>query len=323
MKKIVLVFTLLLSVLYAKDEQEIVVAGPIASVSHPIFYMIENDVLKDLNKKIKFKLWNNPDELKALILNKDVDFVVLPSTVAANLYNKGVDLQLVNISVWGTLQMISRDKNLKKIEDFKGKKIAVPFRANMPDIVLQTLIKQAGFDVKKDFDIQYMATPIEALQMLILRKVDHALLVEPMVSIALRKTGSFPTKAIAPDLYRSVSLKDEYRRLFKTKNKIPQGGIAVIGKSDDKKELINRFLLEYDKALKWYKANNKEASKIVVKFLPMLDQEGLADAISHIDFESKLAIDVQKELEFFFKILEENDKRLIGGKIPDKGLYYK
>ena len=50
MKKIVLVFTLLLN-LFAKDENTIVIAGPIASVSHPILYMIEQNALKDIGKK--------------------------------------------------------------------------------------------------------------------------------------------------------------------------------------------------------------------------------------------------------------------------------
>ena len=39
------------------------------------------------------------------------------------------------------------------------------------------------------------ATPIDAMQMLILRRADHALLAEPAISIALRKTGSFPVKS--------------------------------------------------------------------------------------------------------------------------------
>ncbi|WP_418181038.1 ABC transporter substrate-binding protein [Aliarcobacter lanthieri] len=323
MKFFLLVFVLLSNILWAKDEQKIVVAGPIASVSHPLFYMIENDVLKDLNKKIEFRLWNNPDELRALILKGDVDFIALPTNVAANLHNKGVDLKLLNVSVWGILQMVSRDSSLKTIEDFKGKKIVVPFRADMPDIVFQAVIKKAGLDIKKDFDIQYVATPIDAMQMLILRRVDHALLAEPAVSIALRKTGSFPMKVIAPDLYRSISLQDEWGRLFQTEAKIPQAGIAVIGTSDDKKELIDRFLLEYDKALNWYKANNEDASKLVVKSLPMLEEKGLADSIEHIVFDNKMAIDSQKELEFFFEVLKDNDPKLIGGEIPDKSLYYK
>jgi NitT/TauT family transport system substrate-binding protein len=102
------------------DENKIKVAGPFASVSHPIMHMIENDALKDIGINIEFVLWKNPDELRALILNGDIDFIALPTNVAANLYNKGVDIKLLNVSIWGILGMISRDPNLKSLKDFKG-----------------------------------------------------------------------------------------------------------------------------------------------------------------------------------------------------------
>jgi NitT/TauT family transport system substrate-binding protein len=70
-------------------------------------------MLKRYWKKIEFKLWKNPDELRALILKKEVNFIALPTNVAANLYNKGVDIKLLNVSIWGILGMISRDPNLK------------------------------------------------------------------------------------------------------------------------------------------------------------------------------------------------------------------
>lgn len=70
MKNTILLLVLLSSFLFAKDEKMIVVAGPIATISHPLIYMQHNDALKDLGLKIEFKLWNNPDELRALILKK-------------------------------------------------------------------------------------------------------------------------------------------------------------------------------------------------------------------------------------------------------------
>src|SRR5574344_2989836 len=225
MKNIVILLLLISSFLFAKDEKTITVAGPIATISHPLIYMQESNALKDMGLKIEFKLWNNPDELRALVLKKEVDFIALPTNVAATLYNKKVDLQLINVATWGILQLVSRDKDLKTIEDFKGKTIVVPFRADMPDIVLQALIKKAGLDVKKDFTLQYLATPVDAMQMLILRRADHALLAEPAISIALRKTGSFPVKLIAPDLYRSVDLQKDWGRVFNTDAQIPQAGI--------------------------------------------------------------------------------------------------
>lgn len=322
MKKIVLVFTLLLN-LFAKDENTIVIAGPIASVSHPILYMMEQNALKDIGKKIEFKLWNNPDELRALILKKEVDFIALPTNVAANLYNKGIDLKLLNVSTWGILGLVSRDKNLKTIEDFKNKEIIVPFRADMPDIIFQALIKKANLNIKKDFKLTYVATPIDAMQMLILRRADHALLAEPAISIALRKTGSFPVKLIAPDLYRSVDLQKDWGRLFEVEPKIPQAGLAIIGEIKGKEQLITKILEEYEKAINWYKSNQKDASELVVKTLPMLEVNGLADSIDYIKFENINAQNSKKYLEFFFSVLLENDSKIIGGKLPDDNFYYK
>ena len=323
MKKIFLICFVFLFSLFAKDENKIVVAGPFATVSHPIMHMIQTDALKDLDKKVEFILWKNPDELRALILKGDVDFIALPTNVAATLYNKEVDIKLLNVSVWGILGMISRDPNLKTLKDFKDKEIAVPFRADMPDIVFQELAKKSGLDPKKDFKIQYVASPVDAMQMLILRRVDHALLAEPAISIALRKTKSFPISVVAPDLYRSVDLQKEWGELFQTKAKIPQAGIAYLGDTKGKEKLINRFLAEYEKSLNWYKQNPKEAAALVVKTLPMLEELGLADSIEHVSFESIKAIEAKEDLEFFFNILEKSEAKSIGGKIPDLNLYYK
>ena len=323
MKNIFLICFVFLLSLFAKDENKIVVAGPFATVSHPIMHMIETDALKDLGKSIEFRLWNNPDELRALILNGNIDFIALPTNVAANLHNKNVNLKLLNVSVWGILGMISRDPNLKTLKDFKDKEIVIPFRADMPDIVFQELAKKSDLNPKKDFKIKYVASPVDAMQMLILRRVDHALLAEPAISIALRKTDSFPIKLVAPDLYRSVDLQKEWGELFQTKAKIPQAGIAFLGDTKGKEELINRFIREYEKSLFWYKQNSKEAANLVVKTLPMLEVLGLADSIEHVSFESIKAIEAKDDLEFFFNILEKSEPKSIGGKIPDSNLYYK
>lgn len=324
LRKILLSFAVLLSTnLWAKKTDKIVVAGPFATVSHPMILMQKNDVLKDLGKEIEFKVWRNPDELRALALNSDVDFIAVPTNVAANLYNKGVDIKLLNVSVWGILGMLTRDKSLKKLSDFKGKEIVMPFKFDMPDIVFKEIVKAQGLDYKKDFKLKYVASPIDAMQMLIMRRVDHALLAEPATSIALRKTKSFPLKVVAPELYRSANLQKEWGEVFKIESKIPQAGIAYLGETTGKKEIIDRFMLEYKKALSWYKNNPEESSKIIVKALPMLEEKGLADSIKYVNIDSVKSNDSQKDLEFFFDILKQSNPKLIGGKSPDSNFYYK
>jgi len=323
MIKNILILTALVFTLNAaefKKVDKLVLSGPMASVSHPLLRMIETNALADVAQNVEFVMWKNPDELRALTLRGRTDFIAIPTNVAANLYNKGVDIKLLNVSIWGILGMITRDKEKKTLADFKGCEIAMPFRADMPDIVFEEIVKKQGLDPKKDFKLRYVGSPIDAMQMLIMRRVDHALLAEPAISMALRKTNSFPLKLIAPDLYRSADLQKEWGEVFHIEAKIPQAGMAQIGQQDE--YLVKRFNQEYAKALQWYKAHPKEAGVLVAKYIPMLSADAVADSMEYVLLKDVSAQDSKKDLEFFYTLLKNNKPKSIGGKLPDDGFYY-
>ena len=320
-KKIVLITSLVFSLnaVEFKKQDKLILSGPMASVSHPLLHMIETNALADIAENVEFIMWKNPDELRALTLRGRADFIAIPTNVAANLYNKGVDIKLLNVSVWGILGMITRDKSKKTLADFKGCDIAMPFRADMPDIVFEEIVKKQGLDPKKDFNLKYVGSPIDAMQMLILRRVDHALLAEPAISMALRKTSSFPLKLIAPDLYRSSELEKEWGEVFKIEGKIPEAGMAMIGKQND--YVTKRFNEEYKKSLEWYKSHPKEAGELVSKHIKMLNADAVSDSIAHVQLNDVAAKEAKKDLDFFFEVLKKNNPKSIGGKIPDDGFY--
>jgi NitT/TauT family transport system substrate-binding protein len=322
LKKILLIVSLMLtlSATEFKKVDKLILSGPMASISHPLLHMIESGALNDVANKVEFVIWKNPDELRALTLRGRANYIAVPTNVAANLYNKGVDIKLLNVSVWGILGMITRDKTKKTLADFKGCDIAMPFRADMPDIVFEEIIKKRGLDPKKDFNLKYVGSPIDAMQMLIMRRVDHALLAEPAISMALRKTSSFPLKLIAPDLYRSTKLEQEWGEVFKIEGRIPESSMAMIGKQDD--YITKRFNEEYEKATKWYKTHPKEAGILVEKHIPMLNADAVADSLEHVQIDIKSAKESKADLEFFFDVLKKNNPKSIGGKLPDDGFYY-
>jgi len=323
MNKLLLIFTVLILTTFANAKiEKLVIAGPFASVSHPIIHMISTNALSDVAEKVEFRLWKNPDELRAMVLSKEVQFTAIPTNVGAILYNKGVKIKLLNVSVWGILGMITRDKNLKTLKDFKGKEIAMPFRADMPDIVFEQIIKAQGMQMS-DFKLKYLSSPIDAMQMLIMRRVDHALLAEPAISMALRKTKSFPLKMLAPDLFRSADLQKEWGETFKVEAKIPQAGIAFLGNTKGNENLIKRFNEEYEKSLNWYKANPKKSAKLTVKTLDMLEEKGLEDSISHVRLKYVNAQEAKEDLEFFFGILKKSDPKIIGNQLPNNKFYSK
>ncbi|MGF1642051.1 MAG: ABC transporter substrate-binding protein [Thiotrichales bacterium] len=300
---------------------KLILAGPPASVSNPLIHMVESGALKDLAEQVEFVPWRDPDQLRVLAVDGKADFVAMPTNVAANLHNRGVPLKLLNVSTWGVLWMISREPDLKTLADFKGKEIAMPFRADMPDILFGLLAEKQGLDVKRDFKLRYVNNPIDAMQLLVMRRVDHALLAEPAVSMALRKTQSFPISVIAPDLHRSVDLQQEWGRLFQREARIPQAGIVALGNARTDPALTERVMQAYAQSLQWCQANAQACGELVAKQIDLLTPEAVADSMAVSQLKHVPIGEAAAELKVFFEQLDAKNPALLGGKLPDEGFY--
>lgn len=308
----------------AQRLQKLTLAGPLAAVSMPLIHMVESGALKDVAETVEFIPWKDPDQLRVLALDtrQPADFIAMPSNVAANLYNRGVPLKLLNISTWGVLWLVSRDPALKTLADFQGKEVLMPFRADMPDIVFQTLAEKAGLNPKKNFQLRYVGTPLDAMQLLIARRADHAVLAEPAASMALRKTKSFPVRLIAPDLHRSVDLQQEWGRLLQREARIPQAGIVAMERALANPALVERFQQAYAASLAWCESNPEACGALVARRIDQLTPEAVADSIRVDNAQFVTAIQARAELEYFFQLLHARQPGLVGGKLPDAGFYY-
>lgn len=300
----------------------LVLGGPPASVSDALIHMVDSGALADVAERVEFLPWRDPDQLRAMALGKKADVLAMPVNVAANLYNRGVPLALLNVSTWGILWVVTRDANVHTLADLRGKEIAMPFRGDMPDLLFNLIAEREGIDVRKDIKLRYVASPIDAMQLLILRQVDNALLAEPAVSMALRKTGSFPVSVVAPTLYRGIDMQKEWGRAFDRPPRIPQAGIVVMGALRDNPKLAARIEQEYAKSLQWCQAHAKSCGESVAKRVPMISAEAAADAIASSPLDAVPAAKARPEVEFLFQQLLERSPGLVGGKLPDDGFYW-
>ncbi|HHF0816637.1 TPA: ABC transporter substrate-binding protein [Pseudomonas aeruginosa] len=301
--------------------RHLVFAGPPSAASNPIIRMLDSGALDDLVDERTFIPWGNPDQLRALVMQNKVDFIALPTNVAANLYNRGAPLTLLNVSTWGALWMVSRKPGMKTLADFRGEEIAIPFRADMPDIVFGVLAERQGLDPHKDFRLRYTASPMDAAQLLMMRQVDHALLAEPAVSMVLRKTGSFPMSLVAPELFRSVDLQAQWVAALGREARIPQAGLAVLGTARDDVRLLERIESAYAEAADWCAENPGPCGQMVAQRMDMLSPEAVADSIRAQPSYHASARQAREELEVFFELLLQRQPATIGGKLPDSGFY--
>jgi len=303
-------------------QPRIVLAGPPALVSAPLIHMAETGALDAIAERTVFTPWRDPDQLRVMALGTQADVLAMPSNVAANLYNRGVGVTLLNIAVWGALWIVTRDGGRKALADFKGEEIAVPFRGDMPDLMLQLLAARQGMDVRRDFRVRYVPTPMEAMQLLITRRVRHALLSEPSVSMALRKTQSFPVGLVAPELHRGADLQQEWGRVFQRTPRIPQAGIAAVGALRGQPAALAAVAQAYARSAAWCRAHPLECGRMVAARIDLLTPESVADAIATSQLDAVPASAARADIDFFFQQLLARDPALLGGKLPAPGFIH-
>lgn len=305
----------------AEKLPRLILAGPSSSVSNPLIHMVESGALNDLADKVEFVSWRDPDQLRLMALNGQADVLAMPVNVAANLYNRGAKLRLLNVSSWGLLWLVSRDASLTTIADLRGKEITMPFRGDMPDILFGLLAEREGLDVRKDLRLRYVATPIDAMQLLLMRRTDHALLAEPAISMALRKASEGPLSLVAPELHRSIDLQQEWGRLLQREARIPQAGIALMASIKDNPAIAARIEQAYAASLQWCGEHAQDCGKMVARHLSMLSAEAITDSLGVAQMQAVPAAEAQDEVEFFFEQLLQRNPALIGGKLPPADFY--
>ncbi len=110
-------------------------------------------------------------------------------------------------------------------------------------------------------------------------------------------------------------------KVFQVDGRIPQAAVAVVGKLDN--QIAVRVEEEYKKAVSWYKNNPQEAGFLVKEYIDFFSPKAVSLSIPNVQIEAVSAMDAKEDLEKFFQILLENEPKLLGGKIPDEGLYFK
>ncbi|MCC6948420.1 MAG: ABC transporter substrate-binding protein [Bradyrhizobiaceae bacterium] len=287
-------------------------AGPPAPPSLYLAHLARQERLAPFAKSVRFEQWKSPDQLRAGVISGEYHVAATPVNVAATLYRKGVPVRLLDVTVWGILSILSTDPEIKSIADLKGRELAVPFRGDMPDIVLQVLLLKAGTDVK----LTYVGTPFEGLQLFMARRVASILLPEP-VSTAAQMRG----KSIGLEVRRAINVQEAWAASFGGSGQIPQAGTLVQAKlAAERPELIAAVKAGEQAAIEWIASNGPSAARLGAELF-QLDAEIVQRSLQTTPLKWRSAREARAEIERFYATLAEIDAALIGGGLPDEQFY--
>ncbi len=280
-------------------------------------YLAKQSQLQEAVKEIDFRIWKNHDQLRADAVSGTLQVSATPTSLAANLYQKGVGIKLLNVLVWGILYVFSTNKNVNTWQDLKGKTILVPFRGGLPSQLFTFLAKANNLNPQTDIKIEYTSDFAQAVQLLLAGKGDIALLSEPA------GTGAeIRGKQQNLQVRRILNLQEEWGRVTKRKPRIPQAGtLALTSLIDQHPEVIQVIQTELKSAVDWVKQNPDDASELGAENLG-LKAPIVKNSLQYTPLEMVSAAEAKEELEFWFERLIEQNPKFLGGKLPDDGFYY-
>lgn len=271
-----------------------------------------DSIKQNKNCNLEVSIYNEPIQVRKLMLQNEVDLAVLPTTMGAILYNKKVPYQLAAIPVWGTLYLFGKDTSIQNWNDLKNKRIHLMAKGMTPDVLFKYLLVQNGLDPNKDVMLDYsFPTHIELANAVAANQANLAVISEPMVSVVMQKNRS---------VYPIMDLNDEWQKLVDIP--IAQTALLVSQKFVQKnnKEL-HEILKSYNRSTTWVNQYPQQAAELIVKYniLPNIDVARNTIPRCNLDFKKTEEIEdlVQRYLQIFYNL----DPAIIGGKIPDDNFY--
>ena len=304
--------------LSAQTGSKLTLWGPPVTPSVLLAIAARDGKAKDI-RPFAVQIWRSPDQLRAGLLNGDIAASIVPSYVAANLYNQGKKVKLFNIMSEGLNYIAAPVANGKplvaSLADLAQHSLIIPFKNDMPDLLLQILYKKAGLEFA---NIHYTATPPEALVLFLSGKVDCANLPEPLMSLALLKA-----KEKGKEITRALDVQQLWGEAFNSAARVPLAGLLFT------EEFIaqnSAFIAALDEDLKaavaWSKANPEKTAELAAKYLPF-PQEALAAGIPHSRFSAIPAASIEAEILHFYTEMHALNAKITGGRVPDAGLFYR
>ena len=277
--------------------------------------MIEDlPVLGDGFKTV-FEIKNEPNQVKAMIMKGSPDFAVVPTTMAALLYNKGYDYLLAAIPVWGTLYIFGSDTSVHSWEGLKGKRVSLMGKGNTPDVLFRYLAVANGIDPEKDLLLDYsFPGHIELANAIASGISELGVISEPMVSLAQQKN---------PKVKPLIDLNLEWEKRFG--DSIPLAQTSLLVKKEfltNHPQLVEEYLEKISESIEWVNTNPDSAASLIKKFDILPDSALAVLSIPRCNIKYSTASKEKIGIQEYLKVFYTFNPLIIGGKLPNEEFYY-
>lgn len=276
--------------------------------------LIKDNPTIDENITIDYEMLASPDLLVSKVLKEEADIAIVPSNLAAQAYNKGLNYEIVGTSNWGTLYLLSTE-DINTISELKDKEIYAFGKGLTPDLILRYVLSENGLVPDEDVKINYLNAASDLGPAFLSGKTNLALLSEPLATNIMMKDEE--AKIV-------LDLNEEWKNLTGADKGYPQASLII--KTDlieNHGKFVEEFISIYEESIKWAKENPEELGEYAEEMDMGIKKEPLIKGMERINIGNFPIENSQKEYNDYFNLLLEFAPDSIGGKLPDEKIFYR
>lgn len=276
--------------------------------------MSENQSLA--GRQITYQVVSGTDGIIAKI--NEFDIAVMPTNIAAKLYNSGEDIQLLSLNVHGVLYMTGPSE-ITNLNQLIGKTVYNIGRGGTPDITLRYLFDHYGIDYTEDENDEQITQKVllkfeqegsTLVPKLITGAIDYAVIGEPVISQAISNSNG--------RLVRALDIKEEWQKATEQQT-YPQA--CVVAKKSfikDNPEFISALIEKLQEDVSLWIQNNLDKAQNAIKDNGGTMPPFTAQSVQNSNIEYLSAAEAKSNIEAYLNILINQ----IGGNLPSDGFYY-
>ena len=306
----VLILTLSFSGIVKAAPQKVIIQAPPVPATLPLLRMQDMGELENF-MDIEVNVSADHQRAISLIAKNEIDFMVTGVNVGAKIYNKGINVKLVNVNTWAIDYLLTNGFKADSWTDLKDKTLSLPLKGGPLDFLARYLLKENGLSTD-DVNIVYRPLPNGA-KYFMQGQVDSIILPEPLVSVNLAKNKNANL---------SLDIQKEWGKLHNGDGRIPYVGLFV----------SNQFLKEYSgladilagkyiEGVRYYNNNPEEAIKDASKYFN-IPQPIMKQAWQRVNVNIYPDNESRELVNTYFNHILDMYPEMIGGNLPDEEFYY-
>ncbi|MDR1096302.1 MAG: ABC transporter substrate-binding protein [Spirochaetaceae bacterium] len=262
---------------------------------------------------VTFETLAQADLMAAQLISGTAKVGILPPNVPAKIASTGKNIQVAAVVGTGMLSLLTSDPDIAKIEDLRGKHIAVAGQGAVPEFVFRKILTAHGLSPDADVTLDFSLAYPEIAQSLIAGRIQTALLPEPFATMA--RSGQTALRSPA-------DVQEEWVKAGGAAN-YPMTALVVDGAfAAEHPAFMKALLAAYKNSIEWVRANPAEAGALAEKYELGLRAPIVAASVPRSNFVYQSAAEARPSIEALFNVFLEYTPDAIGGALPGAAFYY-